>query len=283
MTDLETNYYPNVGQSFEIAGIILVMMLLTNPLNFIFSKFINKEVMTLICYLFSIGIPFWIVYLIRKIKTNTKAFNFAIENRWIIPFVIIASSALLFGVIEPICSLIPIPEFFKKMLIEQANQKGFFFFLCVVVAAPILEELIFRGIMLDGLLKKYSPVKSILISSFLFGFVHLNPLQFVAGLFFGVFIGWSYYKTKSLSLTIIIHATVNLVGFLMRYFDNFEPLSLVERYGGTLNLVLVIVGCTLIFAISTYYLNRVFAENSVIWYKKGKCCAKENGHIFSKE
>lgn len=45
----------------------------------------------------------------------------------------------------------------------------------MVIAAPVLEELIFRGMMLEGLLKKYSPVTSIIISSILFGVAHLNP------------------------------------------------------------------------------------------------------------
>ena len=77
--------------------------------------------------------------------------------------------ALLFGVITPIDSLIPMPEILKKALLDLAGQNGIFSFLLIVIAAPILEELLFRGIILDGLLKNYSPLKSILISSFLFG------------------------------------------------------------------------------------------------------------------
>jgi len=267
-TSLETKNYPNVGQSFGIVGIMIVLALLMSPLNFILGKFIDKEAATFIYYLLAVGIPFWIVYSIRKRKTSTKAFNFAIENKGIIPLVVIASVALLFGVISPISDLIPMPEFFKKALAELASQKGFFTFLYMVIAAPILEELIFRGIMLDGLLKKYSPIKAILISSILFGLVHLNPWQFVAGLFLGLFMGWVYYKTKSLSLAIIIHAAVNFTGFLTRCFKDFDPTemdkTLVESYGGILNLVLVIVGCISILAISTYYLSREFQKNEKI-------------------
>jgi len=264
-TSLETKNYPNVGQSFGIVGIMIVVALLMSPLNIILGKFIDKEAATLIYYLLAVGIPFWIVYSIRKRKTNTTAFNFKIENKLVIPFVIIASVALLFGVISPISDLIPMPEFFKKALVELASQKGFFTFLYMVIAAPILEELTFRGIMLDGLLKKYSPIKAILISSLLFGLVHLNPWQFIAGLFLGVFMGWVYYKTKSLSFTIIIHAAVNFSGFLTKFFTDTSSMdkTLVESYGGTLNLVLIIVGCIVIFGISTYYLRREFMKNDI--------------------
>ena len=261
-TSLETKNYPNVGQSFGIVGIMIVGALLMSPLTLIPDKFIDKEAVMLIYYLVAVGIPFWIVYSIRKRKTAIKTFNFAIENKRVIPFVIIASLALFLGVISPISSLIPMSEVIKKAFVGLAQQSGFCTFLYMVIAAPIFEEFIFRGIMLDGLLKKYSPMKSILISSFLFGLVHLNPWQFVIGLFLGIFMGWIYYKTKSLSLTIIIHAAVNLSGFLMRYFGDFDPSSmdktLVESYGGTLNFVLIVVGCIVIFSISTHYLQREF-------------------------
>ncbi len=96
------------------------------------------------------GIPFLIVYSIRKRKTGDKSFKMTIENPGIIPFIIIGTIALLFGIISPIQSLIPMSEDIRKELMEFANQRGFFIFVEMVIAAPILEELIFRGIILMG-------------------------------------------------------------------------------------------------------------------------------------
>jgi uncharacterized protein len=141
------------------------------------------------------------------------------------------------------------------------SQTGVFAFILMVIAAPILEELIFRGIILDGLLKRYSPIKSILISSLLFGLVHLNPWQFLTGLIIGVFSGWIYYRTRSLSLSIIIHASANLSGFLMRCFidtDSSMDDTLLEMYGGLTNLILVIVGSIIIVTICIYFLKIEF-------------------------
>jgi membrane protease YdiL (CAAX protease family) len=132
-----------------------------------------------------------------------------------------------------------------------------------VIAAPILEELIFRGIILDGLFKKYSPIKSILISSMLFGLVHLNPWQFVAGLIIGIFSGWVYYRTRSLSFSIIIHAAANLSGFAFRYFIDFDASmddTLVEMYGGLTNLILAIIGSIIIVAVCVYLLSKEFSR-----------------------
>ena len=172
--------------------------------------------------------------------------------------------ALYFGIIGPIISLIPVPEFLEKIFIDLAKQTNAFSFISMVIVAPTFEELIFRGVMLDGLLKKYSPIKSILISSILFGLVHLNPWQFIGALIIGIFIGWVYYYTKSISLAIIIHAANNLRGFIeMRLTDYDSPSiseTLVERYGGVLNFVLVIIISLFAIAICVYCLNNEFKK-----------------------
>jgi membrane protease YdiL (CAAX protease family) len=201
-----------------------------------------------------------------KSKTGESSFYLNIENKRIIPFVIVATIALLFGIISPIGNLIPMPESIKKAFMDFGSQTGVLAFILMVIAAPVLEELIFRGIILDGLLKKYSPVKSILISSLLFGLVHLNPWQFVTGLIIGIFSGWVYYRTKSLSLSIIIHASANLSGFILRFFidiDSSMDDTLVEMYGGLTNLILAIVGSIIIVSGCIYYLKKEFSEKKI--------------------
>jgi len=261
MIESTTKSYPSVSQSFGITGILILGVLLFSPVDLLLNKFIGKEASMLICYLLSIGIPSWIVYLIRKRKTDAHSFNLTVKNKRIIPFIIIAAIVLLMGVVGPITSLIPIPESFKKALIGLVSQRGVFTFMLMVIAAPVLEEFIFRGIILDGLLKRYSPTKSILVSSLLFGLVHLNPWQFVTGFIIGIFSGWVYYRTRSLSFSIIIHAAANLTGFLMRFFidvDSSMNASLLDMYGGLINLILVIAGSVLIVSVCVYFLRKEF-------------------------
>ncbi len=265
MKNSENKNYPNVGQSFGIAGIMILASILTSLLSLITSKFIDKDFSFFIYYIIAAGVTFWIAYLIRKRKTGNSTFVFKIENKRIIPFIIFSIVALNFGLISPIIELIPMSELWQKLFADLIGQSSFFSFLSIVIAAPILEELIFRGIILDGLLKKYSPINSILISSVLFGLVHLNPWQFVAALSLGAFIGWIYYKTKSVSYAIIIHAANNLGGFLIGYFSNSGILStnqtIVESYGSALNLIFVLVGSISIFAISIYCLRKEFEQS----------------------
>jgi len=265
--NLENKSYPNVGQSFGILGIIILVSILVSPI-IILNKFIGMEAAMLIYYLLAFGISFWIVNSIRKIETGVSTFNLKIENYRIIPFIIVVAIALLLGVITPISGLIPMPEIFQKAFLGMAKQNGVLSLLLMVIAAPILEELLFRGVILDGLLKKYSPVKSILISSTIFGLAHLNPWQFVAAFVIGIFAGWIYYKSRSLSLTIIIHASVNSFGYIMRYFGDFDSSSmnktLIESYGSVLNFVLTVGISILVIPICIYFLNNEFKKKENI-------------------
>lgn len=160
------------------------------------------------------------------------------------------------------------PDSVKKIFMELSKQTGPFAFLTMVVAAPILEELIFRGIMLDGLLYKYPPIKSILVSALLFGLVHLNPWQFVTGFIIGIFSGWVYYHTRSLIACIIIHASANLTGFFMRFIIqdveaimNNEPFKV---YGGFANFMLITCTCIGVTAFCFWFLKKQFLK-----HKKG--------------
>lgn len=265
MTEPTVKNYPTVSQSFGITGIVILGMLLLSPVKFLLTKFLDKEISTLVYYLVGIGIPLLIVYLIRKRKNDDHSFNLQIKNNRIIPFAMIGALALFIGVISPIGNLIPMSETFRKTLLDTGARTGFFSFILMIIAAPVLEELIFRGIILDGLLKNYSPIKSILISSLLFGLVHLNPWQFVTGFILGIFSGWVYYKTRSLLPSIIIHAVVNLYGFSIRYFvdiKSFVNETLIEMYGGIISFTLIITGSLIIMMACLYYLKKEFKKDA---------------------
>jgi len=65
--------------------------------------------------------------------------------------------------------------------------------------------MLFRGIILNGFKENYSHKKAIIVSSLLFGIVHLNPWQFVTASLFGIVSAWVCLKMKSLTLSIYMH------------------------------------------------------------------------------
>ncbi|TGL33740.1 CPBP family intramembrane metalloprotease [Leptospira koniambonensis] len=77
------------------------------------------------------------------------------------------------------------------------------------VVAPLTEEFMFRGVILDKFLRKYSVISSFLLSSFLFGLIHMNPWQFIGSSILGIYMAWVVYKTDSIWNSIVIHAVFN--------------------------------------------------------------------------
>ena len=132
-------------------------------------------------------------------------------------FSFIITIAVLF-ILDPIINLIPMPDLFYRMFEQLLSDQGLSTFLMLCIAAPLLEELIFRGIILDGFLKNYSHRKAIIWSSLLFGLVHLNPWQFIPAVVLGLFIGWIYWKTSSIFPCIFIHFTANTSSYLSSFF-----------------------------------------------------------------
>jgi len=196
---------------------------------------------------------------------GNNSFNFAIENKRIVPFVIIGIIFLYCGIISPISALVSFTESTKVTYVNYGKLPGIYSLFQSVIAAPILEELIFTGIILDGLLKKYSPKKSIFITSLLFGLIHLDRFQFISVFLMGIFSGWVYYRTRSLTFSIIIHTIANLASVLMHYFINIDSIKdniLLGMYGGITNLKIVVISSVLILIFCFYFLNKEFNKKT---------------------
>ncbi|MBO76478.1 MAG: hypothetical protein CME17_03525 [Gemmatimonadetes bacterium] len=229
---------------------------------------------TLISTLLGTGIPCWIVYRIRKKKTNIDSFNFTIENPRIIPLIVLVAIPLNLGVAGPLVELVqlgPMPEFFREMMRDMvlalASDQGLWMFIALVIAAPVLEELIFRGVMLDGLLRIYSPTKAVIASSLLFGLIHLNPAQFVGAALVGGFMGWVYVHTRSVMATILIHASFNLTAFTEGYFIDLEEaidMSYAEVLGGWTNYALVVLGSIVVTLGCVFLLDKEFKKSATL-------------------
>ena len=116
-------------------------------------------------------------------------------------------------VLEPLQYMIPISETVLRMFKDMQNQPYTFFFM-VVVAAPIFEEALFRGIILDGFLKNYKPWHGIFVSAFLFALIHGNLTQGISAFALGVLFGWIYWKTNSIIPCILLHFINNLIAFV---------------------------------------------------------------------
>nr|WP_251047073.1 CPBP family intramembrane glutamic endopeptidase [Hymenobacter sp. ISL-91] len=79
------------------------------------------------------------------------------------------------------------------------------------IVVPVLEEVLFRGVMLQGLLRHQRPWVAIGQQALLFGLIHFNPAQSLSAFLIGLLLGWLCYRTGSLLPGIGIHALNNLL------------------------------------------------------------------------
>jgi membrane protease YdiL (CAAX protease family) len=86
-----------------------------------------------------------------------------------------------------------------------------------ILLGPFIEEWIFRGCFLRGLLSSCSPKKAIIISAILFSLVHANPNQMFGALVLGLYFGYVYTKTNSVLTTALLHGIANACGLLGIY------------------------------------------------------------------
>ena len=104
-------------------------------------------------------------------------------------------------------------EYLEEYLL---NTSYIFIFISTCIIAPIFEEILYRGVLLNGLLKKYNYKKAIIYSALIFGIAHMNLPQGVNAFFLGVIIGLAYYYTRSIYICMVMHFVNNfLVNFVV--------------------------------------------------------------------
>ena len=98
-------------------------------------------------------------------------------------------------------------------------------FIAIAIVPPIIEEVLFRGIILRGFLKIYSPIVAIILSASLFAVIHINIWQMVPAFIAGLALGWIYYRSKSLLLVIFSHAVFNANAVLGSRYTSIQDLT----------------------------------------------------------
>jgi len=219
------------------------------------SGLLPGGVMELFTYTLGIGLTIWFAFRKRGSRALTNQPTSALT------YVLATLGLLAMGLLsEPIISALPAPDWLEELMKQMFTKN---LVLAAVLAAPILEEILFRGVLLDGLLKHYSPTKAILWSGFFFGFIHFIPAQALNAMFIGFALGWLYYRTRSLTLCIFLHFVNNLISSLPLLFMENLDLSenLTRTWLGSDSLYLSLLAVSALVLLGCYYqLNRSLPE-----------------------
>lgn len=161
-------------------------------------------------------------------------------------------------VLEPLVTLLPSYD---------ATGVGRGFWACVTacVSAPVLEELLFRGVILESVRRGWGAVVAVVVSALLFGLIHVQPATVVVGVVAGLIFGLMYLRTSSLFSTIIIHSVNNAIALMLIHIGaGGKPLSEVVG-GGRPYYIIYGVAVLLFVAISVDSCSRL-----IIRHKRSK-------------
>lgn len=85
----------------------------------------------------------------------------------------------------------------------------------VVVGAPLVEELLYRGLVLRGIESRLRGWPAAVLSAAWFAVAHLQPIQFVGLFVFGVVLAVCWQRTGRLGMGIVAHAAFNATSVVM--------------------------------------------------------------------
>jgi membrane protease YdiL (CAAX protease family) len=109
----------------------------------------------------------------------------------------------------------PIDQAYIEAFQELFSQNQWGVFLAIGIIAPVTEELIFRGVILEGLRERYRISTAIFTTTILFGVVHIFPWVIVNAFLLGLVLAWLKLETRSLMLCILAHSFYNSLPFLL--------------------------------------------------------------------
>lgn len=167
-----------------------------------------------------IVIAYFLLKLMCKkiLKGNMSEYNipaFKIEIKWVIAAILLPITVILFYILF-------VPGSFEQNVLDMTSKlnllsAGIFF---TGFGAGIVEEMVFRGILMGAIEKRFNKTVAIIVPSVLFGLVHILGMGFdllsctlviVAGTMVGVMFSLIASSTKSVWNSAIVHAVWNIV------------------------------------------------------------------------
>ncbi|WP_026674815.1 CPBP family intramembrane glutamic endopeptidase [Alkalihalobacterium bogoriense] len=128
-----------------------------------------------------------------------------------------------------------------------------------ITLVPIMEELFFRGFLLNKWGERIGVTKAVMLSSLVFGILHFDS-GFIGSFVSGIFYSFVYIKSKTLLVPIILHSFHNLLALSLEFIPdggtpiNYEDIpqsinemQLVFSIGTLIFLILIPIVCYVLY------------------------------------
>ena len=174
----------------------------------------------------------WIVYLLATtqfLKVTWRNFRSTIGATFLrrdvvvgIPLGIASQLVLVNAVNWPLSRLFPDSFSFDEVskratdLVDEARGGWIILLgLVVIVGAPIVEEIVYRGVVQPGLVASWGRLAGILVTAALFAAIHMQPVEFPGLFVFALVLGWARHSTGTIGTSIVTHMAFNATGLAL--------------------------------------------------------------------
>jgi len=221
----------NIGDIFKVFLFYFFMMLIGIPVLLKVSKqifrfdlieaFGQNTILLSLSLVVNILTCLYVFYIIRvRYGLPVTSLGFTVHN-WkrdvkigikhyliVLPVIILAGFVVdfvlrIFGIVPEQQDII------NKILNEDSLGVLAFMLFFGMLAAPVVEEILFRGFLQSAARTAFGKLKAILISGFLFALIHLNGHVFLQIFILGLLLAYLFEKTESLIAPITVHICHN--------------------------------------------------------------------------
>ena len=159
----------------------------------------------------TLGVPLWLYY---TKGISWKQFGWGFKKSDVFQGLIIGlgtqiAGGLLYLPLLVIFDDIDVSEPARELVDKATGFGVFLLFLVVVVGAPVVEEIFFRGLTLKAFEKKMGSRSAAIVSSLFFAIAHLQLVQFPALLLFGLVAVYLVRKYDRLGRAVWAHVGFN--------------------------------------------------------------------------
>ena len=185
--------------------------------------------------LWDIGMIVIVYFLVRRHGAGWRELGFRppgpglishIDNRWLgmlglvfTGYLVSIAAVNLYGVLVEFAGLEDLLP--SQQIPEEYYEHGLPLLvlgLAVVIAAPIAEEVFFRGFLFGGLIARMAFLPAALISGVIFAMAHTDPGLVIPFAIVGGVLAYIYRRSGSLFTAIGVHFLFNFVSFMLLVF-----------------------------------------------------------------
>jgi len=237
----------NAFENIKIRSLVFWMVLIIMISIFIMDtlKFEDPLFDVTFGFIFYAIIVIWIIWKFKSFKVDYKRMVGKFPQnykRWIVGIVGIVALLIFFSVGTNWLLYYPLSFIFPSFVSGVLNDTDFYTtastappfvynFLIVltgVIVAPIVEEFLFRGVILQRFAVMWGTTAGILASSFIFGVFHADLL---GAFVFGIFMSILYINTKTLLVPIACHMLNNALAFGVGFiWDGGETATTIAQF-----------------------------------------------------